>query len=202
LASGGEGGAQIAALTRNVLARLARAELDFALAQWPHGVPQRRIGSAALPVLRWLPQLARAAPAFSAELVSLLAQVGSALEWRQSYTTPEVTERFLENYGWSELIGPRGPLPCSAFACGFLLLGPRTHYPSHHHEAHELYVPLVGVSSWQSGDQPWQTQYPGAMIIHASNDSHAMQTAETALLALYIWRSNDLLQSARLGNGA
>jgi Dimethlysulfonioproprionate lyase len=197
-----ESAAQVAALTRDVLARLLRPELAFALAHWPYGARQASAGSATLPVLRWLPELARTAPAFSAKLVASLSHARCALAWRQSYTKPEVSESFLENYGWSELVGPRGPFPCSAFACGFLLLGPRTHYPSHYHEAQELYVPLAGVSSWQSGGQPWQTQHPGAMIVHASNEPHAMQTAETALLAVYVWRSCDLLQTARLGSDA
>jgi hypothetical protein len=188
-------------LTRGVLTTISRPELAFALDQWPHE-PARHIESAVLPVLRWLPELARTAPAFSSQLVAALARDGSALAWRQSYQVPQVSENFLENYGWSELVGPRGPYPSSAFACGILLLGPRTHYPTHHHEAHELYLPLAGVSLWQSGDRLWQTQHPGAMIIHASNEPHAMQTQESALVALYFWRSNDLLQSARLDGSA
>jgi hypothetical protein len=79
-------------------------------------------------------------------------------------------------------------------------LGPRTHYPRHHHEAYELYLPLAGVSSWQSGDRTWQTRTPGAVLIHSSNEPHAMQTADSPLLALYFWRSDDLLQSARLNH--
>jgi hypothetical protein len=196
-ASGADRAVRLAELMRDVLVGLARPELEFALAQWP-AAPPRRIESAALPVLRWLPELARTAPAFSLTLVAALAGDAFALAWRQSYQVPQVTENFLENYGWSELAGPRGPLPTGAFACGFLLLGPRTHYPSHHHEAYELYLPLAGESSWQKGDRSWQTQRPGTMIIHSSDEPHAMQTRDSPLLALYFWRSDDLLQSARL----
>lgn len=193
-----DGLTRLAELTRGILHRLSRPEYTFALAAWPPAIPRRRIKPCALPVLRWLVELAQTAPDFSSQLVGELADIGPALAWRQSYAVPLVTQAFLDNYGWTELVGPRGVFPASVFACGFLLLGPSTFYPSHHHEAYELYVPLAGVASWQRGDRAWQPEKPGSLVIHASGEPHAMQTGTSALLALYLWRSNDLLQSAKL----
>jgi mannose-6-phosphate isomerase-like protein (cupin superfamily) len=78
------------------------------------------------------------------------------------------------------------------------LLGPAAHYPSHAHRAEELYLVLSGTADWQRGDEPFAARRPGAVIIHASSEPHAMQTAQEPLLALYLWRGADLGAGARL----
>ncbi len=87
-------------------------------------------------------------------------------------------------------------------ACGFLILGPSTHYPRHRHEAEEIYLPLSGTAAWQQGDAGWQDRAPGALIHHASEEPHAMRTRGSPLLALYLWRSDNLAQKARLDRPA
>jgi hypothetical protein len=44
----------------------------------------------------------------------------------------------------------------------------------------------------------WPDRRPGAVIHHASDEPHSMQTAAEPLLAMYIWRSEQLNQKARL----
>ncbi len=83
-------------------------------------------------------------------------------------------------------------------ACGFLLLGPRTFYPRHRHEAEEIYLPLSGTAEWQQGDAIWREHPPGTIIHHSSEEPHAMRTHAQPLLALYLWRSANLKQKARL----
>ena len=79
-----------------------------------------------------------------------------------------------------------------------LVLGPGITYPPHHHEAQEIYVPLSGVAEWRHGGLPFAQVQPGALIQHASNESHAMQTLAEPLVALYLWRSSDLAQKSQL----
>ena len=90
------------------------------------------------------------------------------------------------------------PIACDGIACGFLILGPATHYPRHRHEAEEIYLPLSGTAAWQQGDAIWREQPPGTLIHHVSNEPHAMRTGAGPLLALYLWRSANLTQKARL----
>ena len=78
------------------------------------------------------------------------------------------------------------------------MLGPATLYPHHRHEAEEIYVPLSGTAAWQRGDAIWREHPPGTLIHHLSEEPHAMRTGEEPLLALYLWRSSDLAQKARL----
>jgi hypothetical protein len=173
------------------------------LADWPRTPRQVTITASHLPVLRWLPEIAREAAPFGFELVAALYRAAPSLAWRQTYTVKDLDPSFLENYGWSEILGNgNGPWTSERIACGFLILGPSTHYPRHRHEAEEIYLPLSGTAAWQQGDAVWRERAPGTLIHHAGGEPHAMRTGGSPLLALYLWRSDDLAQKARLDSVA
>jgi hypothetical protein len=188
----------LVAAVRHLLGSLATPALAPFLAEWPGATGRRTVAPCSLPVLRWLPEVAGDAPHFSAGLVAALCRAAPSLAWRQTYTANELGAEFLENYGWSEIVGQSGALASERIACGFLLLGPNTLYPRHRHEAEELYVPLAGTAAWQQGDGLWREQPPRTLIHHASEEAHAMRTGARPLLALYLWRSADLAQKSRL----
>jgi hypothetical protein len=160
-------------------------------------VPRER-GRGTLPVLRWLPKIAAAQNAFEPDFVNALCAAAPTLEWRQTYTLEETGAAFLENYGWTELLGPKGLRTAANISCGLIVLGPDTLYPHHRHEAEEIYVPLSGTAAWQQGDAVWRERAPGTVIHHLSEEPHAMRTREEPLLAMYLWRSENLDQEARL----
>jgi hypothetical protein len=168
------------------------------LEDWPKTYLSRAVTPSHLAVLRWLPDIGRDPAAFGIDLVTAICRAAPSMAWRQTYSKQDADAAFLDNYGWSEILGASGPLGAERIACGFLMLGPSTHYPSHRHEAEELYVPLSGTAGWQQGDAPWREQPPGTAIHHARNEPHAMRTGAGPLLALYLWRSADLQQKARL----
>jgi hypothetical protein len=202
--------------TRTLLGSLKSAALSPFLSEWPvaprraagvsrdtlRSAPvmadQRVIVPSSVPVVRWLPQVRTGAPAFSSRVVAELCRVAPGMAWHRTYKVPDVSEVFLDNYGWSEIVGLTGQLPSTRIACGFLLLGPATEYPLHRHEAEEIYIPLAGVASWQQGEGVWREQQPGTVIHHASNEPHGMRTGAQPLLALYLWRSANLDQKAHL----
>jgi len=185
--------------THRLLLSLDSSSLASVLELWPRqGVSREPAVPRSLPVLSCLPQVARQAPPFSQSLCGALCAAAATLAWRQTYTLSEATPAFLERYGWCELVGPHGALPSEQLACGWLLLGPDTLYPSHRHEADELYVPLSGNAQWQQSDRGWRRQPPGVVIRHASCEPHAMRTDRQPLLALYLWRGANLRLPARL----
>ncbi len=185
--------------THALLASLTSPELASFLAEWPRTRERREVSPASLPVLRWLSDVTANVPAVTAKLVEELVRVAAMLTWRQTYRKPVVRAQFLANSGYTERAGLAGPIPSQRLACGFLLLGPATTYPRHSHEAQEIYVPLSGTAAWQHGEQVWRNESPGTVIHHASNEPHAMRTGREPLLALYLWRSNDLNQKSRIG---
>jgi quercetin dioxygenase-like cupin family protein len=193
------------ALARGVLDRLSAPALARFLADWPTDselrqdrAPAAPSSAPALPVLRWLPRIASDGASFGGTFVSALCRTAPCLAWRQSYTRDEIDAAFLQNYGWSELLRPAEKRTSAQISCGVVVLGPRTLYPHHRHEAEEIYVPLSGTAAWQQGDALWREHPPGKLIHHLSEEPHAMRTGEEPLLALYLWRSTDLAQRARL----
>ena len=180
-----------------MLDALAVPALAPFLVDWPESDQRRATTPSPLPVLRWLPDAVSDAPHFSTDLVTAVARAAASLTWCRTYRSEDLHPAFAENYGWSELIGLRGPLASTRIACGFLLLGPDTLYPSHRHPAEEVYVPLAGTAAWQQGDGHWHKQPPGTLIHHACEEIHAMRTGARPLLALYLWRGAGLAEKSR-----
>ena len=126
----------------------------------------------------------------------MLAGIVDQIAWGQTYSAEDFGVEFLKNYGWTEFIGQRGPIPSEQMACGVLMLGPQVEYPRHRHEAEEVYFPLTGQTRWQQGNQGWTLRPLGQPIFHAPWVPHAMKTGVSPLLALYLWRAGDLTQKS------
>jgi hypothetical protein len=189
--------ATIAEPIKGFLESLRRPELVPFLEDWPRTYISRSVPASSLPVLRWLPKICDECNAF-ADLVADVCRAAPSMAWRQTYSTRDVDAAFLDNYGWSEILGENAPIAAGRIACGLLLLGPLTHYPRHRHQAEEIYLPLHGTAAWQQGDAVWRERTPGTLIHHASEEPHAMRTGAAPMLALYLWRGGGLAHKARL----
>ena len=196
------GAEQLAVAARTLLAGFDQPELASFLDDWPApDAAPRAVEPRPLPVLRWLGRTPALAVAETRPLVDGFVAAARALAWGQTYAAGDLGERFLERYGWSELIGVRGPIASDRLACGVLLLGPEIEYPPHSHAAEEIYVPLAGAADWLRGGEGWRRRRPGELIHHPSGVAHAMRTDGQPLLALYLWRGGDLAQKSRLLGG-
>ena len=190
---------ELARCAHGVLEHAGAARATAQIADWPAFGQPRPITPRRLAVLQWLPQAAGAAPPGPLrELALLVQQASGALAWRQSYQASQLSAQFLARYGWCEIFGLCGPLPCARLACGVLLLGPETVYPPHGHQAEEIYVPLSGRAEWSRAGAPFELRSPGELIVHRSYEPHAMRTNSEPLLALYVWHGAGLAQSAQL----
>ena len=165
----------------------ARGAPKSFLAGWPTDAIAAPPTPNRLPVLRNLPHaMAVTAPETESLAALLIAAVG-ALDWCQNHTEAELGRKFTENYGWTEIVR------AERLACGFLVLGPRTEYPTHRQAPEEICIPLAGTAFWQRGNRPFAPRPPGMIIHHPSWLPHAMRTSDEPLLALYVWRG-DLLE--------
>jgi hypothetical protein len=182
---------------RNFLEDLNDSHLKPFLEDWPSAkCVMRSILPRWLPVLSHLPAVVQATTKKTEFLVNMLTPLANHMAWGQTYIAQDLGAEFLEKYGWTELIGLRGPVASNRVACGFLLLGPQLEYPSHFHEAEEVYVPLTGQTLWQRSEQSWVYRTPGLPIYHASRVPHAIRTEAIPLLALYLWRGGNLVQKS------
>ena len=169
------------------------------LTDWPaqpyktRTIPQNR-----LPVLSYLPELVTEANTEIAKITKMLAISMDSLGWGQTYSRGDFGAAFLEKYGWTELIGLRGPIASEGIACGFLLLGPEIEYPKHSHEAEEIYIPFSSQSLWVQGNGDWMPRQASVPIYHRSWLTHGMRSESTPLLALYLWRGGDLAQKSHI----
>jgi len=192
--------AALAIRARRYLDGLDHPALGRFLAAWPAAsVETRAVAPRFLPVVHCLPDAVAAAGGRGLHLVRALAAAAPRLQWGQTYAPEDFGVSFLERYGWTELVGTRGPLPSEALACGFLLLAQGTEYPAHSHDAEEIYIPLTGPASWMAGEErPWAARPPDEPIHHASGMTHAMRAEAVPLLALYLWRGGDLAQKSTI----
>jgi len=182
---------------RDVLTALAPSAFADSMGALPlPGARQRATTPCGLPVLDWLSAFGPASTARTEPLVTTLVAAAPHLAWGQTYSDSDVPAAFLARYGWTELVGLRGPFPHDRLALGFLVLGPDTEYPAHRHEAEELYLPLAGTALWQTGDAPFRPVSAGTAIHHPPWTPHAMRTRADPLLALYLWRGGDLTQKS------
>ncbi len=171
--------------------------LPFSLANWPSKpFKTRKVSRRLLPVISCLQQIGVNGDDKGAEVVKTLKSCAEHLSWGQTYTAADFGEAFLENYGWTELIGSRGPVASKDIACGFLLLGPNTEYPKHSHEAEEVYVPFNSQTLWIQEEDDWILRQSGVPIYHRSWIAHGMRTGSAPLLALYIWYGGNLAQKS------
>ena len=173
--------------------------LNLLLADWPHDVTRSRsVIPCNLPVVSWMPAAVSAAHEKAQHIVEMLASVADRIAWGQTYSAEDFGRAFLERYGWTELIGLRGPVASDRIASGFLMLGPDIEYPKHSHGAEEVYVPLTGPTFWMRANGDWQLRAACQPIHHTPRVPHAMRTESTPLLALYVWRGDNLVEKSRI----
>jgi hypothetical protein len=169
------------------------------LANWPSKpIKTRTVSRSLLPVLSYLPGIDVKENDKAEETIKTLKAFAEHLPWRQTYTAEDFGLTFLENYGWTELIGSRGPIASKDIACGFLLLGPNIEYPKHSHEAEEVYVPFSSQTLWVQENDEWVLRPNGVPIYHSSWLPHGMRTGSNPLLALYLWRGGNLAQKSHV----
>ncbi len=73
------------------------------------------------------------------------------------------------------------------FSLGLFMLGPRTLYRDHAHDAPELYVNLSPRSGWRLPNAPWRDYEAGSIIWNGSGAVHATRTYDRPFLSVFAW---------------
>ena len=141
-----------------------------------------------LPVLRHLDAVELSGDtAIDAVLEEFLC-LASALPWRQTAGYFGVlSEDFHHNYGYVQLLGPDSIVEHHSVRVGIAVWGPHLHYPSHNHEAEELYHVLAGKPSFSGSDGVRRTTKPGDAVHHAPWQEHCQDFGATPTVLLYCW---------------
>ncbi len=86
-----------------------------------------------------------------------------------------------------QIIGPEGLIKDDSFRMGVYFQAPDVFYPSHWHNAEEVYFVLSGTALWQKDKGRFAEQSPQTLVHHKSCQPHAMRTQKEPLLALWGW---------------
>lgn len=122
------------------------------------------------------------------ELCDDLDELAARLPWGEGEFNMPAS--FVGRFAFVEIVGPEGLIADERIKLGLYLQSPNTYYPPHAHAAEELYLPLSGTALWQQGEGDFVPRAPGELIHHQSWESHAMQTGDQPLLAMWAWRGN------------
>ena len=132
------------------------------------------------------------------ELMSLYVQERSSRCWEQSYTAADaaVGADMLAGYGYTEIVGKRGPFLSERIRAGVGILAPGVDYPAHRHRAEEIYVVLAGSGRFRLGGHPPEKHAAGAVVHITSQLVHGITMGEEPLVLLYLWQGGDLREKS------
>lgn len=147
----------------------------------------------ALPVLSHLPGAVSGTDATTRPVVQALLDAAPHLRWRQTYSEDDGFDRsYLDRYGWIDLVADAGPYHADGFRVMAGYWGQGLEYPDHSHPPEEHYVVLSGGMWIRLADNPWEWQGPGGIFHVPAGAVHSASMCDGPLLALSIWRHEDL----------
>ncbi len=76
------------------------------------------------------------------------------------------------------------------FSLGIFMLGPRTLYRDHNHDAPELYLNLSEKSGWRFGTRDWRDFPAGSLIWNAAGETHATRVYNEPFISVFVWLEN------------
>lgn len=126
-------------------------------------------------------------------VVKALQQAAPFVRWRRSYSLDDgFAKAFLDNYGWFDLAGPDGPYAVDGLRVMFGYWAPGLHYPDHSHAQEEHYLVLAGSAWFRLADRPFRRLGPGEIFHTPPGAVHAAEMRDEPLIAMAIWRAEDL----------
>lgn len=140
-----------------------------------------------LPVLRHLDAVRLSGDEAVDAVLEEFLSLAPALPWIQTAGYRGVLSQvFHDNYGYVQLIGPKSIVEHRSVRVGIAVWGPNLHYPSHHHEAEELYHVLAGQPSFSS-EGVFRITKPGDAVHHEPWQPHQQDFGATPTVLLYCW---------------
>lgn len=155
---------------------------------------QRSLGPVENPVSKHLTDCLPHAGKAETGLVKMMIENAPLLCWFNSYDDDAFGGGVGDKLCSVEIGGPQGHFMSDQIRFGFYLQAPELAYPDHWHQAAELYIPLTSSTLWSKDNGEFVARKSGEIIVHESNEHHAMTTTNGPLLALWIWRGGDLQQ--------
>ena len=155
---------------------------------------QRNLNPIDRPATIWLEKCLPFAGKNEIALAKMVIEAAPLLSWFSSYEEADFGPQIVEKLASVELVGPQGHFMSDEMRMGFFLLGADVFYPNHWHLSDEMFIPLTSQSLWSKDNGEFISRDSGEIIIHTSNEPHAVRTQNAPVLALWFWRGGDLWQ--------
>lgn len=124
-----------------------------------------------------------------------LISASAHMHWREVYR-PDGSDseglcyRFMDKLGVYAIIGETGPFASDEMSVYLVYMPAGLTYPWHYHPAEELYFILSGEGVFRREGCDDRTVREGDVVIHESNQAHEMQTYDSPLLSVAVWRNH------------
>ena len=112
------------------------------------------------------------------------------------------TDAAFTNRAYVEFIGPDGMVQSDDIRLGIYWHDRDTFYPSHRHNAVELYHVLSGTGFWQHLSPTWVPRPAGSFILHGSREDHATRSEAEPILTLWSWTGDISFESYSMDEAA
>ncbi len=129
----------------------------------------------------------------TADFCHALQAAADELHWRQTYREEDGFDRdYLDSYAWCDVAGPEGPADADGIRVMVGYWGQGLVYPDHAHPPDERYLVLGGSAAFRRQSEPYQMLRPGEVFHVPSGTIHSADMRHEGLLALAVWRHEDL----------
>ena len=131
-------------------------------------------------------------------LMSLYVKERASRRWEQSYSAADaaVGADMLAGYGYTEIVGKRGPFLSERIRAGVGVFAAGVDYPAHRHRAEEIYVVLAGSGTFHLDGHPPERQVAGGVVHVPSHLVHGITVDTEPLAVLCLWRGGDLREKS------
>ncbi|NNE22060.1 MAG: cupin domain-containing protein [Rhizobiales bacterium] len=133
------------------------------------------------------------------ELMDHYVRERASRYWEQSYTSADkaVGDDMLTYYGYTEIVGKRGPFISERVRAGIGVFGANVNYPAHRHAAEEIYVILAGSADFRLGEGAGpERRTAGDVINIPSMLTHGFRMTDEPLVIFYLWQGGDLREKS------
>ena len=120
---------------------------------------------------------------------NLLSNLSNHVNWQNGYDKKDANIKFLENFGFFELIGPTGHFISSEMALYVNFINEKTYYPWHNHEAEELYFVISGEAKFDSENEDPMILKSKDTRFHKKFQPHSIITTSSKILSIVIWKN-------------
>ena len=128
-------------------------------------------------------------------LQKALITAGPFMHWPEVYLPDDkapasIDYAFRDELGVYTIIGERAPFASDEMALFLVYMPAGVIYPWHKHPAEELYFILSGEAVFRKEGQGDHLMREGDVICHETMQPHDMQTYDTPMLCLCVWRNH------------